>query len=128
MRQFTRHLEEFFGGLSTAPCVWQSRLRSTGTPFFLESTSGNAVLSASWFDSGHTFTYSSCTFHPAVTCWVLVAVRVQYLDFLGDDGCYGLLVAGLWVLTTTLHRGRPVHSTLSAIRRNLWYGLGFYFC
>ena len=28
-------------------------LRSTGTPFFRESTSGNAVLIASWFDSGY---------------------------------------------------------------------------
>ena len=27
-------------------------LRSTGTPFFWESTSGNAVLVAPWFDSG----------------------------------------------------------------------------
>ena len=29
-------------------------------PFFLESTSGNAVPSASWFDSGYTFTFSTC--------------------------------------------------------------------
>ena len=56
--------------------------------------------------------------HPAVTCWVFVALRVQYLEFLGDDGCYGLLVTGLWV-------PGPGNSTLSAIRRNLWYDLGF---
>ena len=92
-----------------------SCLRSTGTSFFWESTSGNAVLRASWSDSGYTFTFSTCTLHPAVTCWVLVALRVQFLDFLGDDGCCGLLVAGLWVPTTTLHRGWPGSSTLSAI-------------
>ena len=100
-------------------------VRSTGTSFFWESTSGNAVFSASWFDSGYTLTFSTCTLLPAVTCWVLVALGAQFFDFLGDDGCYGLLVAGLWVPTTTLHRGRPGFSTLSAIRRNLWYGLGF---
>ena len=101
------------------PLVTGSRLfdcscvRSTGTSFFLESTSGNAVLRASWSDSGYTFTFSTCTLHPAVTCWVLVALRVQFLDFLGDDGCCGLLVAGLWVPTTTLHRARPGHFALS---------------
>ena len=27
MRQFSRHLEDFFGGISTALCFWQSLVR-----------------------------------------------------------------------------------------------------
>ena len=53
LRQFIGHLEDFCG-ISTAPCTWRcSCLRSTGTPFSWEMTSGNAVFSASWFDSGY---------------------------------------------------------------------------
>ena len=37
----------------TAICSMLVCLRSTGTPFFRESTSGHAVFIASWFDSGY---------------------------------------------------------------------------
>ena len=37
----------------TAICSILVCLRSTGTPFFRESTSGHAVFIASWFDSGY---------------------------------------------------------------------------
>ena len=48
-----------FSLVSTAPlyltaiCSMLVCLRSTGAPFFRESTSGNAALIASWFDSGY---------------------------------------------------------------------------
>ena len=39
----------------TVNCQFLSRLRSTSAPFFWEITSGYAVFSASWFDSGYMF-------------------------------------------------------------------------
>ena len=52
MCQFTRHLEDFFGGVSTAPCIWQSLvlfvscLKSTvrGSGRSLPDTSYSALL------------------------------------------------------------------------------------
>ena len=74
------------------------------------------IMGGFWFD---TCSHSLCA-SGSHLC-LLRLLSMVYLDVLGDDGCCGLFVFGLWVPTTTLYRGRPGCSTLSAIRRHLWF-------
>ena len=75
MRQFTRHVEDFFGGISAAPCIWQSLvlfascLKSAvrGSGRSLPDTSHSALL-------GSTVDTYVCQFSVEVTVSVYSAM------------------------------------------------------
>ena len=93
MRQSTRHLEDFFCGMSTAPCFWQSFVRRCPcTPFFWDMTSGYAVFSSF-----------------LVRQWIHISVSLQW------PGCFSCTPAWRWTsdpdrtCVTTCGRGAGTH-------------------
>ena len=103
MRQFMRHLEDFFGGISTAFCIWQSLVRLFLPEEYSTSFSENRLPEMPCYAllglTVDTRLRALCIRQSLVGC--LVPGEYSSWIFLGDDSCHGLLVAGLWVPTTT---------------------------